>query len=112
MMADFSGKTVLVTGGGSGIGAATCPQFAVAGANVHVIDRDGAAAERVAAEIGHNAKAAAHQLDVSQSAGWVKLASEIAASAGGVDVLVNCAGTITQRTLATMSTEEWDRVLD
>ena len=44
MAADFSGKTVLVTGGGSGIGAATCRQFASAGANVHVIDRDGAAA--------------------------------------------------------------------
>jgi 3-oxoacyl-[acyl-carrier protein] reductase len=112
VMADFSAKTVLVTGGGSGIGAATCRQFAMAGANVCVIDRDGAAAERVAAEIGHNAKAAAHKLDVSDSAGWVKLASEIAASAGGIDVLVNCAGTITQKTLATMSTEEWDRVLD
>jgi 3-oxoacyl-[acyl-carrier protein] reductase len=110
-MADFSGKTVLVTGGGSGIGAATCRQFAAAGANVHVIDRDGVAAERVAAEIGHNAKAAAHQLDVSDSAGWLKLTSEIAA-ASGIDVLVNSAGTITQKTLATMTTEEWDRVLD
>jgi 3-oxoacyl-[acyl-carrier protein] reductase len=110
-MADFSGKTVLVTGGGSGIGAATCRQFAASGADVHVIDRDGAAAERVAAEIGHNAKASAHQLDVVDAAGWTRLADGIAAAAGGVDVLVNCAGTITQKTLATMTTEEWDRVV-
>ena len=110
-MADFSGKTVLVTGGGSGIGAASCRQFAAAGATVHVIDRDGAAAERVAAEIGHNAKAAGHTLDVADGPGWAKLAGEIAAASGGIDVLVNCAGTITQKTLGTMTTAEWDRVI-
>jgi NAD(P)-dependent dehydrogenase (short-subunit alcohol dehydrogenase family) len=82
-MAEFSGKTVLVTGGGSGIGAASCRQFAAAGATVYVIDRDGAAAERVAAEIGHNANAAGHTLDVADGPGWAKLAGEIAASSGG-----------------------------
>ena len=112
MAADFAGKTVLVTGGGSGIGAAACRQFAASGANVHVIDRDGAAAERVAAEIGHNSKAAAHQLDVSDGPGWARLAGEIAAASDGIDVLVNCAGTITQKTLGTMTAAEWDRVID
>jgi 3-oxoacyl-[acyl-carrier protein] reductase len=111
-MADFSGKTVLVTGGGSGIGAATCRQFASAGADVHVIDRDGAAAERVAAEIRHNAKAKGHALDVAENASFAGLASEIAAAAGGIDVLVNCAGTITRKTLATMTAAEWGRVID
>jgi len=111
-MADFSGKTVLVTGGGSGIGAATCRGFAAAGAQVHVIDRDGAAAGRVAAEIGHNSQAVGHRLDVADRESWVRLVGEIAAASGGLDVLVNCAGTITRKTLATMSTEEWDRVLD
>ena len=111
-MPDFSGKTVLVTGGGSGIGAAACRAMAAAGANVHVIDRDADAAQHVAAEIGHNSKAAAHRLDVSDSAGWVKLAGDIVSASGGIDVLVNSAGTITQKTLATMTTEEWDRVLD
>lgn len=111
-MADFSGKTVLVTGGGNGIGDATCRQFAAAGASVHVIDRDGAAAERVAAEIGGNAKAAAHLLDVSDGPAWAKLAGDIAAAAGGIDVLVNSAGTITQKTLGSMSAGEWQRVID
>jgi 3-oxoacyl-[acyl-carrier protein] reductase len=112
MTADFTGKTVLVTGGGSGIGAATCRQFAAAGASVHVVDRDGAAAERVAAEIGGNARAAAHQLDVSDGPGWARLANDIAAAAGGIDVLINCAGTITRKTLGTMTKAEWDRVID
>jgi NAD(P)-dependent dehydrogenase (short-subunit alcohol dehydrogenase family) len=110
-MADFTGKTVLVTGGGSGIGAATCRGFGAAGANVHVIDRDGAAAERVAAEIGGNAKAASHRLDVADGPGWARLAGEIAAASGGIDVLVNSAGTITQKTLGTMTAAEWDRVI-
>jgi 3-oxoacyl-[acyl-carrier protein] reductase len=109
-MTDFSGKTVLVTGGGSGIGAATCRQFASAGAAVHVVDRDGAAAGRVAAEIGHNSRAQGHALDVADGPGFARLASEIAA-AGGIDVLVNCAGTITQKTLGTMTAAEWDRVI-
>lgn len=110
-MADFAGKTVLVTGGGSGIGAATCRAMAASGANIHVIDRDGVAAGRIAAEIGHNSKAAAHQLDVADGAGFVRLADAIAAAAGGIDVLVNCAGTITRKTLATLSAAEWDRVV-
>jgi 3-oxoacyl-[acyl-carrier protein] reductase len=105
----FSGKTVLVTGGGSGIGAATCRAMAAAGARVAVIDRDGAAAEKVAASLA-NSTATAHALDVSDGPGFAKLAGEIAAS-GGIDVLVNCAGTITQKTIGSMSAAEWDRVI-
>jgi 3-oxoacyl-[acyl-carrier protein] reductase len=110
-MADFSGKTVLVTGGGSGIGAATCRLFASSGANVHVIDREGAGAARVAAEIGNNSHASAHALDVSDGPGFARLAGEIAASGGGIDVLVNSAGTITRKTLGSMSGADWDRII-
>jgi 3-oxoacyl-[acyl-carrier protein] reductase len=112
MAADFTGQTILVTGGGSGIGAATCRQFAASGATVHVIDRDGAAAERVAAEIGHNSRASGHALDVADGPGFAALANEVASASGGIDILVNCAGTITQKTLGTMTAAEWDRVID
>src|SRR4051812_21656137 len=94
MTVDFSGKVVLVTGGGNGIGAASCRAFAKAGARVAVIDRDGAAAERVAAEIGGSATG--HALDVADGAAFPRLASDIAAKEGGIDVLVNSAGTITR----------------
>ena len=74
MAEDFSGKVALVTGGGNGIGAATCRAFAVAGARVVVLDRDAAAAERVAAEItGRNGKAEAYGLDVSDREGFALL---------------------------------------
>ena len=109
MTADFAGKIALVTGGGNGIGAACYRLLAKAGARVAVIDRDGAAAASVAAEIGDGASG--HTLDVSDGAAFARLAGEIAASAGGIDILVNAAGTITRQTIAEMPVADWDRVI-
>ncbi len=109
MAFDFAGKVVLVTGGGNGIGAACARSFAAAGARVAVIDRDGAAAEQVAAEIG--ARASGHTLDVADSEAFARLENDIAGSAGGIDVLVNGAGTITRQTVAAMAVADWDRIM-
>jgi NAD(P)-dependent dehydrogenase (short-subunit alcohol dehydrogenase family) len=109
MTTDLAGKIVLVTGGGNGIGAASSRAFAKAGARVAVIDRDGDAAAKVAAEIGGGATG--HALDVADGAAFARLASKIAAEAGGVDVLVNSAGTITRQTIAAMPVADWDRVI-
>jgi NAD(P)-dependent dehydrogenase (short-subunit alcohol dehydrogenase family) len=109
MTTDFSGKIVLVTGGGNGIGAASCRGFAKGGARVAVIDRDAAAAQSVAAEIGGGATG--YALDVADGAAFARLAAEIAAQAGGIDVLVNSAGTITRQTIAAMPVADWDRVI-
>jgi NAD(P)-dependent dehydrogenase (short-subunit alcohol dehydrogenase family) len=109
MTADFSGKIVLVTGGGNGIGAASCRGFAKGGARVAVIDRDAGAAQSVAAEIGGGATG--HALDVADGAAFAALAAEIAAQAGGIDILVNSAGTITRQTIAAMPVADWDRVI-
>ncbi|HTV89833.1 MAG TPA: SDR family NAD(P)-dependent oxidoreductase [Stellaceae bacterium] len=109
MALDFTGKIVLVTGGGNGIGAACCRAFAAAGARVHALDRDGGAAQRVAVEIG--AAAAGHALDVADGAAFARLAAEIAAAEGGIDVLVNSAGTITRQTIVAMPAADWDRIM-
>jgi 3-oxoacyl-[acyl-carrier protein] reductase len=109
MTTDLTGKIALVTGGGNGIGAASSRALALAGARVAVIDRDGEAAARVAAEIG--SVATGHALDVSDGDAFKRLAADIAAQTGGIDILVNSAGTITRQTIAGMPAADWDRVI-
>ncbi|HVH73968.1 MAG TPA: SDR family NAD(P)-dependent oxidoreductase [Stellaceae bacterium] len=109
MTGEFAGKVALVTGGGSGIGAACCRAFAREGARVAAVDYDGAAAERIAREIGGAANA--HALDVSDGPAFARLAAEIGERQGGIDILVNCAGTITRHIIAKMPLEAWERVI-
>ena len=63
-MAELDGRVAVVTGGASGIGAATARRFAAEGAQVAVVDRDPEGAETVADEIGGTA----HSLDVRDGA--------------------------------------------
>jgi NAD(P)-dependent dehydrogenase (short-subunit alcohol dehydrogenase family) len=85
---ELRGATALVTGGGSGIGAALCRRFAAEGARVVVVDLDGDRAEQVAAEVG----GAAVQADVGGEAGNLRMLAEAEAAVGPVDLLVCNAG--------------------
>lgn len=86
--------------------------MANAGAFVAVVDRDAAAAGRVAGEIaGNRGNAAAHPLDVTDRAGFAALAADVAAKAGGIDILVNGAGVTVRRMIGEMGAEDWDRVI-
>src|SRR6266849_5642765 len=111
MTEDFSGKIALVTGGGSGIGAATSRAFAAAGAQVAILDRN-AAAEAVAAEVTRgNGHAAAYGLDVVDRDAFARLTEGITEAWGGIDILVNGAGTTVRRMIGEMGAEDWDRVI-
>jgi NAD(P)-dependent dehydrogenase (short-subunit alcohol dehydrogenase family) len=102
----------VITGGGNGIGAATCRAFAAHGARVAVLDRDAAAAGRVAGEIaGRGGNATAHPIDVADRAAFHAVAAKITEAAGGIDILVNGAGTTVRRMIPDMSREDWDRVI-
>ena len=109
---DFSGKTVVITGGGSGIGQACAREFADRHAAVAIVDRDASAGEQTVAELrGKNQRAEFFRADTSLRAQVESLVPEIVARLGGIDVLVNNAGIQRYGTVTTISEEEWDEVL-
>src|SRR6185437_5780228 len=103
--ASLAGKTVLVTGGSRGIGAAIVCELADAGASVVFGYRSGAEeAAALASEIG----ARAVQADVSSAGEAARLVEE----AGDLDLLVNNAGLTRDGLLARMPDEDWRDVLE
>ena len=85
---DLTGRVALVTGGGSGIGAASAQALAGLGARVAVTDIDAAAAETVAAEItAVGGRARALQLDVADEAAWIDAVADVASGWGSVTIL-------------------------
>src|SRR5687767_13565833 len=106
----LNGKTAVVTGGGSGIGAACCALFAQEGARVAVLDRDADAAHAVAAEIG--AGAIAVRVDVSNEVEVREAMAACAARFERIDILVNNAGIAVRRSVDELEDEDWKRVMD
>ncbi|MGP4028309.1 bifunctional aldolase/short-chain dehydrogenase [Actinomadura sp. 3N407] len=106
-------RVALVTGGGSGIGAATARRLAAEGACVVVADRDVAAAEKVAAEIGANAPrsfdaAVAVGADVTSEDEVAAAVHDAVLAFGGVDLVVNNAGLSISKPLLETTTADWD----
>ncbi|WP_194094313.1 SDR family NAD(P)-dependent oxidoreductase [Marivivens aquimaris] len=90
MTYDFKGKTAIVTGGGSGIGAAIVKKLAADGAKVIVADISMENAEEIAAEVGENAKAA--KVDTGDAASVEAMVKAAEDFGGGLHLLVNNAG--------------------
>lgn len=87
----FAHRVAIVTGGASGIGAATAGRLLAEGAAaVLIADRDRAAGEALAASLGDKASFA--ELDVASEAGWDKLVEGVMDRHGRLDILVNSAG--------------------
>lgn len=98
-------KVAIVTGGASGIGAACSRAFAAAGALVAVVDRNGAGADAVAAEI----KGIGVACDVSDEASVNAMVAEVEDRLGPVDVLFNNAGVATGGDILAVDPAVWDQ---
>ena len=106
---DLTGKTAVITGAGSGIGAATAGLLARHGAKVHVADINADAAAAVAREIGGGATD--HLIDVSRPEEVEALAKAVYDDDGRVDILHNNAGIGHGADIETTTVEDWQRVI-
>lgn len=106
-MADFTGKSVLITGGGTGLGAVCAQHFAGRGARVAVMGRRLQPLQEVAAQTG----ALVVQGDASVTAACEAAVEQVVAAFGGLDILVASAGIVAEGDLEHISDEDWDKVI-
>ena len=104
-------KVAIITGGGRGIGEATCLKFAAEGAKVVVVDMAGG--EDVVAQIKANGgEAIALTANVTDPASVEKMVADTVAAYGKVDVIVNNAGITDDAQLLKMTEAQWDKVIN
>jgi 3-oxoacyl-[acyl-carrier protein] reductase len=104
---DFTGRSVVVTGGARGVGFAIGELFRAAGADVHLVDFDGDAVATSAKEIGAVGIAA----DVADTAQVEQVVERVVAETGRLDVLVNNAGILRDGVLWKITDEDYEAVM-
>ncbi len=113
---DLSGKTALVTGGGQGLGAATSQMLHEAGAEVVVNffnDPGGVNRQRAEQVVGLlGSRAAAMEADVRDPAAVNAMVAQILETFGHLDIVVNNAAILRDRTIKKMTDQEWREVID
>lgn len=108
----FSNKSVLVTGGGSGIGRAVCLAFAREGANVGIADVNIDSAAATAQEVRKNGvKTTVLQVNVTDPTSVQGMVNQAVAALEGLDMLVNSAGVREIVPFLQLPFEEWQRVI-
>lgn len=115
---DFSGKVALITGASQGIGAELARRFHTAGASVILNHPDlgptRGDAEQLAVTLNalRPNSADVGAADVSNAIAVQRMMQDVQARRGGIDFLINNAGILRDRTLAKMSVEDWQAVVD
>lgn len=106
-MGRLDGKVALVTGGASGIGAATVQRLLLEGAMVTFTDVSAAGGEKLATATGSTFI----QQDVTDETAWARVVTSIEQRHGRLDILVNNAGIISGQTIDHVDLATWNRVL-
>jgi NAD(P)-dependent dehydrogenase (short-subunit alcohol dehydrogenase family) len=106
------GRTALVTGGSSGLGRATAVALAAAGADVAVLARGAAELQQTAEQVrAEGRRTSAVAVDLADADQIDQAVTQVRAELGGIDVLVNAAGTDVPGPVAELDVDGWDRVL-
>src|SRR5271156_853803 len=108
-MRGLEGKRVLITGGASGIGAATAARFLEEGSAVCVLDRDAKGREEIQKQLPDLAGTV--DADVSNLSQVQSAFDDAVRLMGGVDVLINNAGISIRHDFLKITPEEWDKVV-
>jgi 3-oxoacyl-[acyl-carrier protein] reductase len=113
-MAEFSGKTALVTGGSRGIGREIVKELAARGAAVAFsYTKNAELAEALVAEVASaGGRARAFQADVADGKAADEMVRAVKTEFGSIDYLVNNAGVTRDKLIMMMSEADWDAVLD
>lgn len=105
-------KVAIVTGGASGIGEATCHEFAAEGATIAIADIDARNGQRVAEEVQqHGGETMAQEVDVANYQQVREFVSSTLQRFGTVDILVNCAGMTIFVSPEEITPEQWRETL-
>ena len=112
-MNQLTGKVAVITGAGSGMGAAIAELFAQEGATVALLDLNDQQTNAVAAKCRvSGATATVHAVSVSDSSAVQAIMAGIAAQHGGIDILVNSAGILDETPFLEMSPETFDKTVE
>jgi 3-oxoacyl-[acyl-carrier protein] reductase len=107
MTFDFTGRSVIVTGAGRGIGREIARLFATSGADTYLVEIDEDIANAAAEDVGGKGV----QADVSSTDDVQRVVDRVISETGHVDVLVNNAGILRDRVVWKLTDEDWDAVL-
>lgn len=111
-MKRLENKVAIVTGGAQGIGKATATKFIEEGASVVIWDVDDNKGSQLAAELSSKGNAVYMKVNVAKFDEVEKAVQSIIVQFGKIDVLVNNAGILRDATLAKMTPEQWQQVID
>ena len=110
---DLNGKKALITGGGRGIGKTIAVGLASAGADIGITDIDISNKSEIKEEIEKFGKKCTFiQSDITDFSACKEIVTECSRNLGGLDILINNAGTNIRKTVNEVTEEDWDKVLN
>jgi NAD(P)-dependent dehydrogenase (short-subunit alcohol dehydrogenase family) len=104
-------KTVLITGGATGIGRAAAKAFLEEGAKVAITDIDKEKGQKTADELSKDGKVKFYYHDVSQEGDWKKVLKQVQSDFGPINVLVNNAGIYIIAPIAETTMDQYDKLM-